>query len=83
MVPKIFSLSMTMTVLDYIESSGTPSVVSWWVGQTNFNYNESFVGPLLEVRGRCNSTDRSLSFGLISDAINDFLGLPSVLIYYL
>ena len=37
-------------------------------------------GPLLVVRGSRNSDDHSLSFGLILNAENDFIGLPSVLI---
>ena len=82
MVPKMFSLAMTELDLAIQQSSGTPCVVSWWGGSTNYNYNESITGPLLVVRGRCNSTDRSLSFGLILDAINDFPGLPSVLNSY-
>ena len=73
-------MQVTVLVLDYIESSGTPLVVSLWGGSTNYNCNESITGPLLVVRGSRNSDDRSLSFGLILNAENDFIGLPSVLI---
>jgi hypothetical protein len=46
MVPKIFSLAITVSMFDYIESSGTPNVVKGVVGSTSFNSYESLTGPL-------------------------------------
>ena len=47
MVPKMFSLAMTELDLAIQQSSGTPCVVSWWGGLTNFNHSESNVGTPL------------------------------------